>query len=182
MRKNNSGNRAPAFSFFHVVVLLLAAVLVTAHLTGGLDARYFSSTRGSNAARVAKFDISAKPTDDVPFAIKLEFLDPTKHTDSIAFTVTSKSEVAATYDVILVLPETVFLWVQNDNITVQMDGAAYNSLDADARTVTFTGKTLGITENTSFDHTITFRVNSMPNEEIKLTENAILRIHAEQVD
>ena len=182
MRKNNSSNRAPSFSIFHVVVLLLCAVLVTAHFTGGLDARYFSSTKGSDSARVAKFDIYTKPTDDVPFAIKLEFLDPTKHTDSIAFTVTSRSEVAATYDVVLVLPETIFLWVQNDNITIEMDGVACNSFDADAHTLTFTGKTLGIKENNSFDHTIMFRVKNMPNEETKITENAILRIHAEQID
>ena len=182
MRKNNSSNRAPSFSVFHVAALLLCAVLLTTHFIGGYNARYVSSAEGSDSARVAKFDISSAPTDGVPFAVELAFLDPTKHEAQIAFTVTSQSEVAANYEVILVLPETLSNWVKNGNITVQMDGVANGSLDADTRTLTFAGKTLGIGENNSFDHAITFRVNTMPNEEMQLSGNAILRIHAEQID
>ena len=111
-------------------------------------------------------------------------MNPQKHTDSISFTVASQSEVTVTYDVILELPETLYRLVKGNNITVQMDEVFVNedSFDDDARTVTIEGKTLGIGENNSFDHKITFCVNTMPNEEIMLTGKAILRIHAEQLD
>ena len=55
MRKNNSSNRAPSFSVFHVAALLLCAVLLTSHFIGGYNARYVSSAEGSDSARVAKF-------------------------------------------------------------------------------------------------------------------------------
>ena len=65
MRKNNSGNRAPSFSIVHVALLILCAVMLTTHLTGGLNARYVSSAEGSDSARVAKFgDITITETGD----------------------------------------------------------------------------------------------------------------------
>ena len=184
MQDKRSSRKAPPFSIMHVALLLLCVVMLTIHLTGGLNARYVSSAEGSDSARVAKFDVSCAQTGEVPFDIQLEFLDPKKHTDSISFTVASQSEVTVAYDVILELPETLYLLVKGNNITVQMDEVVVNedSFDDDAHTVTIEGKTLGIGENNSFDHTITFRVNTMPNDEIMLTGKAILRIHAEQLD
>lgn len=182
MRKKNSSNRAPSFSVIHVALLILCAVMITTHLTGGLNARYVSSAEGSDSARVAKFDVSVTKDSEVPFGIELEFLNPEKHQDQIVFFVSSNSEVAVKYDIIVVLPETIAGWVNKGMITVQLGENGPKSVNNG--TLTFAGGTIDTGKGDLIKHTLTFTVSGdvMPSEQDVVTDSAILRIHFEQID
>ena len=65
MRDNKSRKITPSFTFMHVALLLLCAVLITSHITGGLYARYKSEVSSDDGARVIYFgDISITETGD----------------------------------------------------------------------------------------------------------------------
>ncbi len=65
MRGKKSNNRAPSFSMVHIALLILCAVLITTHLTGGIAARYTSETTATASASVIKFgNITLTETGD----------------------------------------------------------------------------------------------------------------------
>ena len=45
--------------FLHIALLLLCAVLITAHMTSGLYAKYRSGFSSFDGARVARFDVTS---------------------------------------------------------------------------------------------------------------------------
>ena len=55
MRDRKSNNGAPLFSWMHIVLLLLCAVMISTYAIGGLYARYTSKNTGSSSARVIYF-------------------------------------------------------------------------------------------------------------------------------
>ena len=55
MRYGKSNNRAPSFSIMHVALLLLCAVIITSHVTGGLYAKYMTKSEGDDSAKVIRF-------------------------------------------------------------------------------------------------------------------------------
>lgn len=99
MKKLNS--RTPVV--FHVGLVLLCMVLFSTYLTGGLYARYVTTSSGSDSARVAKFDVVNK-IQTATQSITLHFYKPEQVSDTIDFQVNSTSEVAVKYDVVVTMP------------------------------------------------------------------------------
>ncbi len=85
------------------VALWVSCVLLSCMLFSGVWGRYFSQADGSDGGRVAKFDVSAAFTGSIA-----DFtLSEDAKTVSYPFSVTSNSEVAVSYDVVLTLPSTL---------------------------------------------------------------------------
>ena len=98
--RDRKSNIAPSFTVMHVALLLLCAVLLTAHATTGLYASYKSEASGSDSAHVARFDVTAECAYD-------------EATDTYTLTIINNSEVTVEY-----------------SITYSVDGAALpNGID-----------------------------------------------------
>lgn len=85
-----------------VALVLLCLVLVSAHLTSGLFARYTSSSTGSDSARVAKFEVVTTGSTS-GISVKTGTSDP--DTTSYTITIENKSEVAVSYQLTPVLDD-----------------------------------------------------------------------------
>ena len=169
---------------FYVCVLVAVMALVSANMISGLYARYTSGTDDSSGARVARFDVASKEKDGVALSIDLDFFDPEKQTDFFEFEVTSSSEVAVKYDVVLMLPGEMTELVLDGALIVKMDGSSSGVIDAASKTVTFEGDTFSPGTAQTYVHKITFEINpgTMLLDTVNITEPATLRIHAEQID
>lgn len=55
MREKKSNNGASPFGIMHVALILLCAVLISAHLMGDIYARYVTESDGGDSARVIRF-------------------------------------------------------------------------------------------------------------------------------
>ena len=170
---------------FHVGCTLLCLVLFSTYLTGGLYARYTAHASGGDTARVAKFHISgsAPSSDGQEVRIELNFFDPDKLTDSLAFTVASDSEVAVRYSVIVTIPTGMahYDWL---NITLD-DGTSATSA-GNVFTISDAG-TIPPHDNGERSHTLRFSVVDEyvgnPGHLTDLTEGAVLvTVRAEQID
>lgn len=174
-----SNKKAPLV--FYIGACLLVMVLFSVNLTSGLYARYATEATGSAGARVAKFDVASEEKSE--FSINLDFYDPAKQTASIQFEVTSSSEVAVEYDVVLELPEEIISLINSGVLIIKMgDNAVY--VDTANNTVTFEGESFSPSEKVTQQHTITLSINAgtMLFEDVTIEENATLRVHAEQID
>ena len=172
-------------NFFIVWAIFgLAFVLLSSHISSGLYAKYSSVATGSDSARVAKFDVASEEKDGVPLSIDLDFFDPQKQADSFGFTVTSSSEVALKYDVVLILPEKMAELVSDGTLIVKMDGSISGTIDAASKTLTFTGGSFAPASAQLYSHEITIEISpdTMPLLSLNITEPVTLRIHAEQID
>ena len=174
-----SNKKAPLV--FYIGACLLVMVLFSVNLTSGLYARYATEATGSAGARVAKFDVASEEKSE--FSIDLDFYDPAKQTASIQFEVTSSSEVAVEYDVVLELPEEIISLINSGVLIIKMgDNDVY--VDTANNTVTFEGESFSPSEKVTQQHTITLSINAdtMLFEDVTIKENATLRVHAEQID
>jgi hypothetical protein len=176
-----SNKKAPLV--FYIGACLLVMVLFSVNMTSGLYARYATEATGSAGARVAKFDVASDKKSE--FSINLDFYDPAKQTASIQFAVTSSSEVAVEYDVVLVLPEEIISLINSGVLSIEMDDKTFLYFDTANNTVTFEGKSFSPNESTTIQtHTITLSINAdtILTDTVKITESATLRVHAEQID
>ena len=70
MENKKLNTKAPLFSTMHIALLLLCAVLLSAHSINGLYARYISKSTGSSSARVIRFgDITLEEPADNNFTL-----------------------------------------------------------------------------------------------------------------
>lgn len=137
---------------FRLGIILLCCMLFSTYLMGNLYARYTTTASGSDSARVAKFDV----TNDITHSVDLElnFFDPDKLSTYLSVVVTSGSEVAVKYDVVVTMPvDKDFSWLEiklgdtlptiSGNIYTfsQVGTFAPNSADTHTHTLTFSIKT-----------------------------------------
>lgn len=183
MKKLNS--RTPVV--FHVGLVLLCMVLFSTYLTGGLYARYTTSASGEDGARVAKFQITNKlnSIDSQAVSVKLHFFDSTMLEDSLPLQVSSGSEVAVKYDVVVTMPSLP-------------DGVDYSWLEIKlgektpvANGTVFTFSDVGIfapNDSNTHEYTMTFAIiesfqGNPPDGLTNIEENTVVvTVHAEQVD
>lgn len=189
MKKLN--NRTPVV--FHVGLVLLCMVLFSTYLTGGLYARYTTSASGEDGARVAKFSISNQITssDSQPINVMLHFFDSEKVNDSLTLQVSSKSEVAVKYDVVVTMPTGVSYanWL---SIQLKKDDTVLQTLTTTAADVNvFTFSDVGIfapNDSNTHEYTLTFAIvesfrGNPPDGLTNIEENTVVvTVHAEQVD
>lgn len=173
---------------FRLGVVLLCVMLMSTHLTGNLYARYSTTATGSDSARVARFSITntlTTPTQNT--AVSLNFYDPEKLKDTITFEVSSSSEVAVEYDVVVTLPSGPdyspdYSWLSitlGDNTTITGTGDAnvFTFSDAGEFAPNSTDKQM---------HTMTFSIlesyQGKPNGLTNITGEVQITVHAEQID
>ena len=92
-KKSNSG---PSFTFMHLALVLLCAVLVTARSTGGLFASYKTADSDSDSARVAIF--SFEDNLEAQSRILPATLSPGESVSS-SITIKNEGEVALMYSI-----------------------------------------------------------------------------------
>ena len=168
----------------YICVLITVIALVSANMASGLYARYTSGSDDTAGARVAKFDVASKEKNGVALSIDLDFFDPEKQSDHFEFEVSSSSEVALKYDVVLILPEKMAELVSDGILIAKMDGSISGTLDAESKTLTFTGGSFAPASAQLYSHEITIEISpdTMPLLSLNITEPVTLRIHAEQID
>jgi len=121
---------------FLLVSVLLVLVLISTAMLSGMYARFSTTAGGSDAARVAKFDIHKE--GDLSSELSLEYVPGM--TDSYTLIVTNRSEVAVSSTF------TVKRLTNNLPLTLELDGERFSdsksvSMDLapnDAGTVTYT--------------------------------------------
>ena len=103
-------NRRSSMTFGEKMIffagVLFCLVLITTAMMGGLFARYTTIGSGSDEARVAKFSVNSEMNAnqvDVVYSLERDGSEPSKGAYRIK--VTSDSEVAVSYDVIVTLKE-----------------------------------------------------------------------------
>lgn len=184
MRQSNT--RTPAV--FHVGLVLLCLVLFSTYLTGGLYARYTTSASGSDSARVARFEITGggnwtDSTENID--LDLNFFDPNKTSASLDFTISSASEVAVKYDVVITMPtlpnDCDYSWLE-----IKLDG---KEPTAEGNVYTFSGVGTFAPNYSGApsEHTLTFAIlqefwGTPPANLSDVTDSVQITIRAEQID
>lgn len=111
-------------------VYLLYLLVVTFMCTGVTIAKYMTTTTNSAAARVAAFSVSA--SSDTPVDPQSAILDCAAQTPQISYnlTVSSESEVAVKYDVVITLSQPlVGVSMTLDGKSPTINGAVYTFRD-----------------------------------------------------
>ena len=180
--RDKKSNIAPSFSIMHVALLLLCAVLLTAHATIGLYASYKSETSGSGSARVAKFQLSSGFSATSAVDVELNFYDPNMLSDEISITVSSQSEVSVSYDVVITMPYAATY----DWLIVTLDGKQPSHINENIYTFTLVN-TFAPGETEELTHTINFAIDSAfygapPVGMTNIDGVAKITVYAEQVD
>lgn len=139
---------------FKLVAVLLCLVLLVTHLSSKLYAKYTSRASGSDSARVAVWNVDASSNESglVINCADASAVDQVM-TDAYGLTVTNDSEVAVSYDLIVVFNQALA-----DEITLTLDNNAIPDTTTDNKTFVFSNVgQLGV-GSTSKDHTLTFSV------------------------
>ncbi len=130
-----------------LAVILLILTLLSLRLTGGLFARYRSMSASSDEARVAKFDVDSKISDDVTIDCK------TGDNGTYTVTVTNNSEVAVSYEIVVKFNEAI----DTDQLSVTIEGADVEI--SDNKTFKFTNDAWKFSPNSGeATHTLKFEV------------------------
>lgn len=157
--KKTKKPRLPLYRLYYAVVLLLVAVSGTFMWTTTL-AKYVTSSSGSDSARVARFAVSAEPSDGQ--AAKIELDASGEKTGSYTFTVSNSTnngvnETATGYDVVVTFPDKltgVTLTLKNGNNTFSPTPSNEN------KTYTFKGVgEFAAAEEKTHNLTLTFTVD-----------------------
>ena len=170
---------------FYVGCGLLCLALFSTSMTGGLYARFSSTATGNGTAQVAIFDVR-NTLQSVDTSIDLHFYEPNRSTDSIAFSVTSGSEVSVKYDVIITLPEGAdYTWLEVQLVSDQQTTSADPVLN------TFTFSDVGQfdpKDESVHNYTVTFTIKldyagKPPSSLDDISDGQVtITVHAEQVD
>ena len=96
---NQNKGITPANIMLRLAGLLFCLVLITTSMMSGLYARYTAEGKGEDSARVAKWNVGATGNLAAPE------VKPTDTDGKYSITVTSNSEVAAEYDIKVILDE-----------------------------------------------------------------------------
>ncbi len=174
---------------FHVGLVLLCLVLFSTYLTGGLYARYTTTASGGDSARVAKFHITSGGNwtgSSEAVDLELNFFDPAKLKDILSFTISSSSEVAVKYDVVITMPEGMEHY---DWLEITLDKGQANEKTAVAEEHVFIISDVGSftpNDNNTYTHTLTFSVRpdywGNPGTLLDTDGAVQITIHAEQID
>ncbi len=146
-----------------LVRIFLFGTLLFALLGGyavGAFARYRSSVWSADRARVAKFDVSAVCTleaTDLEFALSSE-----SPTASYPFSVTSESEVALSYDVVVTLPSPLPSYI---SLTIpSADGETLTPTSSDGLRYTFSNVGSFTASGGTNTHTLTVCAANFDND------------------
>lgn len=180
--KKTKKPRLPLYRLYYAVVLLLVAVSGTSMWTTTTLAKYVTSSSGSDSARVARFAVSAEPSEGQTAKIELDANN--QKTGSYTFNVSNKTdngvnETATGYDVVVIFPRElkgVALKLKNDNNNTIIDTP---SIDNN----TYTFKDVGnFPAGTAQTHNLTLTFAVEEGAEGGTWENIKIEVRAAQKD
>ena len=184
MRKSN--RKTPLV--FRIGLALVCALLVSTYMMSGMYARYCTTASGDDSARIAKFSISEDDQwDSVDVDVKLNFYNPAQLESTLEFSVTSDSEVAVQYDVIITLPEgKSYEWLE---LSLVREGEAPVPATCVANVYTITAAGTFVASDTTALHNckLTFSIadayqGNPPAGLGDFKDSIQLTVHAEQID
>ena len=111
-------NKMKAPIIFYVAVLVICLTMISTSLSGGFFAKYVTQVQDTDEARVARYDVTV--SDLTPDSLVLDTYDPNKLSGNMDFTVTSNSEVAIKYSVIVTLPAPLPTEYVRDTVTGEL--------------------------------------------------------------
>ena len=171
--------------FLHIALLLLCAVLITAHMTSGLYAKYRSGFSSFDGARVARFDVTSGFVGSVSEKVDLNFYDPKALSDWVHIAVTSQSEVTVSYDVIVTMPALAsgYEW-----LSVTLDSKNPTSVDSATGVYTFSNvATIAFSDHAEKQNAILFAIKNdfhgnPPSGLADISGQILITVRAEQLD
>lgn len=149
-----------------------ALVLLVAVSTGITTSKMRSDAAASDGARAAKFEVTAESADNNKDFV----LAPDDPTCTYAFTVTSKSEVTVTYDVIVTLPQAL-----PDGVHMTLDGKSAQATDGNTYTFSQAGVLKTDSAGNTCSHELVFTAEEGMTGDSTLP-GIIVIVRAEQVD
>ena len=145
-------NRLSSGGFMlRAAAVIFCLVLVSTYMMSGLYARYISSGRGDDTARVAKFDVKAQGGSDVTISVS----DTEADTGAYTLTVTNDSEVAVRYDIVITLNQAL-----PNYLAVSLNDTA-PSVSDDKKTLTFSTVGKLAANGATAEHTLSFKVTDV---------------------
>ena len=175
---------------FRIGLALVCALLVSTYMMSGMYARYCTTASGDDSARIAKFSVDENDQwDSVDVNVKLNFYNPAQLESTLEFSVTSDSEVAVQYDVIVTLPDGLaphYEWlvltlsrVGEEPVTATCVGNVYTITAAG----TFAANDAIDTHNCTLTFAIADAYQGNPPAGLEnFVNNIQLTVHAEQID
>ena len=110
--------------------MLFCLVMITSSYNSGLYARYATSANVSDSARVARYDVSVSDLSNS--SLSLNSFDKNALSATTQITVSSNSEVAVKYSVVLTFASALPNWmhVTLDGAEPAVEGSVYTFADA----------------------------------------------------
>lgn len=131
---------------FRIALIVLCMTAFSTSMLSGLYARYTAKNNGEDSARVAKFDVTAKWSEDVTVDASLG-----QTNGEYKFTVTNNSEVAITYDLVLTFEGGIPAYLQ-----ASLPG---KEASVSGNTITFSKVASLAPSTTGTQHTLTFTMD-----------------------
>ena len=168
---------------FKIGLVLVCLFLVSSYMTGGLYARYTTTSSGLDSAKVAKFKVDSGVVSSDLY-VNLNFYDPALVRDEKEFTVASSSDVAVKYDVVVTMPSGMdYSWLE---VTLQ---SGEETLVATSSGNVFSFSDVGLIsvgDRSEYEYTLAFNIveerQGNPQGVANIQGVATLSIRAEQVD
>ncbi len=172
MKKSVLQNIKSAFNLSYLLLIVLFCFAIsTSFMTLSYMAKFVSTDEAGDGARVAKFDISSIIANGQEGSI---VLSANSSSATYSFSVTSESDVAVEYDVVLEFPDAL-----SENVKLALDSAE-NTPDNEGNAYTFTDAgefPVGGGTNT---HTLIFNVSEFGAEAV--WEDVAVKVVARQID
>lgn len=176
MRKVN--NKTPIVCY--TTILLLCLVLITSSMASGLLARYKTTAESGDSARVAQFSVTADISNGKSLNITTFDNNDMSQSKETKFTVTSNSEVAVKYNVIIDLGVTAKpAWL--DEVTIDGESASTQGEDGNYRFVFENVGTFPAGQDKTNEHILKFNAKEGLYSEDQ-TLNISISVVAEQID
>lgn len=176
-RTRPSGKIGIAGILLRAALILLCLIMLCIHLMGGLFAKYSTSGKGNDSARVAKFEVEV---DGDPGLVDIVCTQTPNQSGTYTITVTNQSEVAVEYDMTVTCSKAV------DGVSATIDGKAGTRVDA--LNTKFSDVGVLPVGTSSEEHTLTFNVNwsdftaDFTGDEASDSFTFFVTVHVVQVD
>ena len=160
-----------------IALILLCMTLFSTSMLSGLYAKYIAKNNGEDSARVAKFNVEAAGlSGDITVDASIG-----QTNGEYKFTVTNKSEVAVSYDLVVTFDQAL-----PDGVSLTLQG--YGLSITDGNTVTFSKIASLAPGMVGTEHTLTFQLDlnafteEVSGESVSKTVSFTATIRCTQID
>ncbi len=160
---------------FYIALCVLCVTLISFSFTGGLYAKYSTTSSASDSARVAKYNVTV--SDLTANELTVDSYDPQGLLGQTRFTVTWDCEVAVRYGVSIEFQQPV-----PDYVTITVDGNTTDNVDAMSKVFTFNSLNTVSAGSGEQTHTVGFEVDPAFQDRDIDFYSVYVRVYAEQID